>query len=269
MNPSISVVVATRNRAASLERMLAELFWGGLEGVEVVVVDGASTDGTIELLRSYGARIRWISEPDRGEYDALNKGIGMARGSVVKWMSDDDALLPGVCGCAREYFEAHPEVDILFGHYLLVDERGARRRVFDSRRIRFDPAHFRLRHILRGTRPFPLSMTAFIRRRVFDQVGMLETRYICGDTEFWARCAASGRRMALADRPFLRYQVSGPNGIVVRRWRVLRDHAAIAWRYGTALDAGIFTVLRALGILCDSAGVHPLRWLRGRRPETA
>jgi glycosyltransferase involved in cell wall biosynthesis len=91
----ISVAVVTKNRAGSLKRLLDGVLREDYPNLEIVVVDGASTDGTVELLKSYGPAVRWISEPDNGEYFAWNKAVAMATGEILKPICDDDLLRPG------------------------------------------------------------------------------------------------------------------------------------------------------------------------------
>jgi glycosyltransferase involved in cell wall biosynthesis len=261
--PRVSVIVPTRNRAHTLKRMLDELLSDEYDEVEIIVVDGASTDGTVDLLKSYGDRIRWISEPDDGEYFAINKGLCLARGDIIKLMSDDDVLLQGTVAYAVQYFDAHPDVDVLFGHYLVFDDRkDASVPVFDSRSVNFTDANFSLRNTLRLTRLFPTSISSFARRRVFDTLGLMSTEYRCGDAELWIRVARAGMKMTITDRLFVHYHLTGENGITRRRWQTVRDHIRLVHRYGTFWDVVIFVVACGVGEVCRMLGFHPRRMLR-------
>lgn len=233
--PKFSVVIPTRNRATTLKRMLDTLLQDSYPALEIIIVDGASTDGTVELIKSYGNRIsRWISEPDNGEYYALNKGIKLASGELLKLMSDDDVLRPGVFHKVADYFAAHPGVDIVFGQTEVWDEQhGAAVRQFQT--IMIDESKLSLWHWLRQKQTV-MSLAAFMRLKVFDRVGMLATEFVNGDVEFWARCAHRGLKMGLMPDIVVDYHYTGFNGVLVKRWGAAKGMVRICAMYGTGSD---------------------------------
>src|SRR5580704_13650255 len=85
--PPVSFVIPTRNQARFIRRCIDECLAQDIAGAEILVIDGASTDGTQEILASYGDRLRFISERDRGQSDAINKGIRQARGEIIAWIN--------------------------------------------------------------------------------------------------------------------------------------------------------------------------------------
>lgn len=233
--PVISIVVATRNRCAYLKRMLDHLLRDDYPNLEVIVVDGASTDGTVNLLKSYGDRMaRWISEPDRGEYDATNKAIRMATGEIVKWMTDDDLLRPGVFHKAAEYLAVHPDIDVVFGQTAYWRETD-REPVFLGTTSATDPARLGLRYWLRESQGVS-SQASFFRKRIFDYLGPFSIDYVCGDTEFWVRAASRCVPMGLMPDVVLDYYYTGLNGAIVKSRRVTMDVIRINSRYGSVAD---------------------------------
>src|SRR6202000_3209426 len=86
------------------------------------VIDGASTDGTIEILKRYGDRIAWTSERDKGQVDAINKGLASATGDIVGWLNSDDVLLPGALSRVVAAFTDHPEREWVHGRCVIIDE---------------------------------------------------------------------------------------------------------------------------------------------------
>ena len=246
--PVISVIIATRNRAPSLKRMLDRLFEDDYPALQVILVDGASTDNTVEVIQSYGGKItRWISEPDGGEYFAVNKGLAMATGDIVKFMSDDDELRPGSFRLAAEYFQQHPDVEIVFGKTSFWED-GPAGSVPAMTHIaeRFDaysrnPDRLSLKHWLRDIAPLHglQSLAGFIRRRVFDTIGPLSTEFACGDVEFWARAARQGIRMDMMPQTVLDYHITGDNGVFTKRTRIEADMVRINARHGSPLDVGL------------------------------
>jgi len=126
----VSFVVPTRNQAPFLRRCLDSCLAQGIPDAEVVVVDGLSTDGTQDVLAGYGDRVRWTSEADAGQSDALNKGVAAARGQLIAWINSDDfypdgGCLPAVLAAVAE----DPRRDVVYGDVQLVDEQGRQLRV--------------------------------------------------------------------------------------------------------------------------------------------
>jgi glycosyltransferase involved in cell wall biosynthesis len=154
---------------------------------EHIVVDGDSQDDTREILKRY-PHIKWVSEPDRGLPDALNKGIRMATGDIIGSCNADDLYLPGTLHLVNEYFETHPELDVLYGDYRETDEMGRSRRIV--RETHFSP--FVLRWLHMCLVPCP---SAFWRKRIHD-TGIwfdVELQYAM-DYEFFRKALDTGCR---------------------------------------------------------------------------
>lgn len=123
--PKISIVIASYNQVAYLSRALDSLALQEYPDLEVIVVDGASTDGTVAMLESRADVVsRWLSEPDRGQTEALNKGFALATGEVFGWLNADERYRPGALMLVGETFGAHSDLDIVFGHRVVVDREG-------------------------------------------------------------------------------------------------------------------------------------------------
>jgi len=155
--------------------------------LEHIVVDGGSRDGTVYLLRSYGDALRWVSEPDEGQTDALNKGFRMAYSEIIGWLNADDVYLPGALHEVARFFTEHPDVDWVYGDIDWIDAEGDILRVVHGQEFEFGAA------LLAN----PVNQQAcFFRRRVLEKVGYLRSdlNYIM-DYEFWLRLgrAAPGR----------------------------------------------------------------------------
>jgi glycosyltransferase involved in cell wall biosynthesis len=149
--PLVSVVTPVLNGARFLPELLASIQAQDYGAIEHVVVDGGSTDGTLELLRRTPGLV-WTTSADRGMYDALNAGFGMARGEILAYQNADDRyVVPGAVSAAVDYLTAHPDVDVVYGRFRYIDEDGRpgpraapRMRPFDARRLRrynFVPPH--------------------------------------------------------------------------------------------------------------------------------
>jgi len=125
--PTLAIATPSYNQArylpATVESILSQ------EGVEVdyFVQDGASTDGSAAYLKdsvTQGAKLRWASERDAGQADAINRGLSQCSGQIMAWINSDDTYAPGALRYVAEYFRDHPDVDVLYGHRLLVDADG-------------------------------------------------------------------------------------------------------------------------------------------------
>lgn len=259
--PKISVVIATWNRASYLKRMLDRLFEDDYPNLEVIVADGGSSDGTVDVLKSYGNRIAfWLSEPDEGEFNAYNKVIPRATGEIVKLMTDDDTLRPGAMRLAADYFQQNPDVDIVFAQAAVWEERDGNARFLYETHIT-DLNRLSLRSWLRGTEGVS-SPTAFVRRHIFDKIGLLPEDCACGDVEFWTRAAYSGLRMGLLPNVIFDYYFTGQNGTFTRGRALIQDRLAFVRRYGSHRDVLCVRASCALGTLGKKLGFRPLRWLR-------
>lgn len=107
-HPHISIIIATYNAEAYLNRCLNSILAQSYKNTEVIIVDGGSSDNTLNIIRQYSSFItKWISEPDKGIYDALNKGIGLARGKWIYFLGADDILLEGFSSMAKELKDIH------------------------------------------------------------------------------------------------------------------------------------------------------------------
>src|SRR5690348_7251696 len=93
--PLVSIITPSLNQAAFIEAAIESVLAQDYPAIEHVVVDGGSTDGTLDLLKRYGQRVRWISEPDAGQSDAINKGVRMTSGPLLAWLNADDQYTPG------------------------------------------------------------------------------------------------------------------------------------------------------------------------------
>lgn len=185
----ISVITVSFNSAATIERTIQSVRSQSWPGVEHVAVDGASTDGTADVLARYRDGLAFmVSEPDAGIYDAMNKGLRVSTGDVVGFLNADDhyahdRVLETVAGVMRRQ-----PVDAVFGDvaFLQPGPNGAARRVRRFRSGRFTPARI-------GQGWMPAHPATFVRREVFTRLGGFRTDYrIGGDFEWVARAFGRG-----------------------------------------------------------------------------
>lgn len=205
--PLVSVITPSLNQARFIEETIRSVRDQDYSRLQHIIVDGGSTDETLRILRGYDHLV-WISEPDRGQAEAVNKGWLMAEGQILGWLNSDDMYAPGTVPSAVRYLIGHPEVDLVYGDCHVVDEIGATLEVRRSR-----PYNFRRLIVLDDNIPQP---SIFFRRSVLDRVGMLDTRLqLAMDFNFWVRVA---RRCQLEYVPGLvaRFRSHGRAKSIVR-----------------------------------------------------
>ncbi len=121
--PTISIVTPSYEQGHFLERTLYSVVNQNYPALEYVVQDGGSSDDTVEVLRRFdGALTHWASERDEGQGDAINRGFAHTSGEIMAYLNSDDLLLPGALAYVARYFTEHPEVDVLYGHRVMIDE---------------------------------------------------------------------------------------------------------------------------------------------------
>jgi glycosyltransferase involved in cell wall biosynthesis len=184
----ISVVTPSLNQGRFIERTILSVLQQDERDVEYFVVDGGSSDETVAILRRYEGDLRWVSEPDRGQSHAINKGIAATSGEIIGWLNSDDVYEPGCLRTVREHFRSRCDVDVVYGDAWILDEEGRRLGTYPS-----EPWDVRrLRDAC-----FLCQPAVFFRRRVVQQCGAIdETLHYSMDYEFWLRLASFGIRFA-------------------------------------------------------------------------
>lgn len=190
--PLVSIVTPSYNQGAFIEATISSVLEQDYPNIEYLVVDGASTDRTLDVLRRYEGRLHSLSEPDDGQSHAINKGFARTRGEILGWLNADDTYAPGAVSAAVDYLLAHPEVMMVYGQANFVDAGGAvigpcaHVETFDLQRL----VHYS---------DFIVQPAAFFRRPAFEAVGGVdETLNWAMDYDLWLKI---GRRYPVAHLP--------------------------------------------------------------------
>jgi glycosyltransferase involved in cell wall biosynthesis len=195
---------------------------------EHVVVDGGSTDGTVDVLQSHrDSGLRWISEADRGQTDAVNKGIHLARGDLLMWVNGDDEVVPEGISRAVEHFERHPECDVVYGGLDFTDANGVVQR-------EYVPGSWCWRRYLFLGDYIP-EPTIIWRRSRMERVGLLDERWVdAADYDFFLRLTHRAHVQRL-DTPHVRFRFHSASKSARDVWTQMDE--ALAIRLGWARNA--------------------------------
>ncbi len=181
--PHISIVTPSFNQAQYIEQTILSVLEQNYVPLEYIVIDGGSTDGTLEILKRYEDRLRWISEPDDGQADAINKGFRLASGDIFGWLNADDLYTPNALHAVAKSFEKHPDISFIYGDAQAIDEHD---RLYGIR-THVSQTDF---HTLVNVGDAIVQPAAFWRRQLWEAVGELDkSLHYTLDYEYWMRAA--------------------------------------------------------------------------------
>ncbi|MEJ7804266.1 MAG: glycosyltransferase family 2 protein [Candidatus Limnocylindria bacterium] len=246
---SITVVTPCLNAAATIGECLASVRSQDHPLVEHVVVDGGSTDGTVEMLqRAEG--VTWVSEPDGGRADAANKGVAMSSGEVVAWLNADDRYEPGALRAVAEAFAASPGAMWATGYCRIIDAEGN-----EIRRPVTRYKNVLLRRWSLGlylTQNFVSDPATFVRRAAFDRVGPISSRWRWShDYDLWLRVAALGPPLVI-ERELACFRMAAGSLSMTGFEGQFREHTEVARLHGgghrlaVAANAGMSRLIVAV-----------------------
>ncbi len=182
----VTVVTPSYNQARFLPATLKSVLSQDYPAIEYIVVDGGSTDGSVDIIRGVSHRLAWwVSEKDSGQAEAINKGMARAKGEYVAWLNSDDVYLPGAVRNAVKILDGHPDVGLVHANGLIIDQDG------------------RIEHRPRGRQVSLVDLlamsilhqpTVFMRRGLYERAGGLDPTYhLLLDHRLWIRMAAQTR----------------------------------------------------------------------------
>jgi glycosyltransferase involved in cell wall biosynthesis len=181
--PCVSIITPSYNQAQFLEQTIRSVLDQNYPNLEYWVIDGGSTDGSLEIIQKYAGQLAgWVSEPDRGQAEGINKGLARATGDIVAWLNSDDLYYPGAVQAAVEALAANPQTSFVFSDVESIDDAGK-----PFHRMRY--GHWGLADLMR----FRIigQPAVFLRRTYLAQTGLLDPSYhYLLDHHLWLRLAA-------------------------------------------------------------------------------
>jgi glycosyltransferase involved in cell wall biosynthesis len=179
--PLVSIITPSYNQADFLEETVLSVLDQDYQNLEYIIVDGGSTDGSLEIIKKYSDQLAWwVSEPDRGQTDAINKGFAKANGEILAWLNSDDTYLSGAVSEAVAYLQDHPEVGMVYGDANLIDEESHVIGKFPARQTDYQ-------RLMRGYVHIPQQST-FFRSKLWKIVGPLDPAFFFAmDYDLWVR----------------------------------------------------------------------------------
>lgn len=179
--PLVSIITPSYNQAEFLERTIRSVLDQNYQNLEYIIIDGGSDDGSLGIIQKYSDQLAWwVSEPDQGQTDAINKGFTKAKGDILAWLNSDDTYLVNAVSEAVDYLQSHPEVGMVYGDANLIDEND---NVIGS----FPARQTDNKRLMRGYVHIP-QQASFFRAELWKKVGPLDPSFFFAmDYDLWVR----------------------------------------------------------------------------------
>lgn len=220
-SPKITIVTPSFNQGEFLEDTILSILDQGYQNLEYIVIDGGSSDNSIEIIRKYAEELTyWVSEPDRGQSHAINKGLQLASGEILTWINSDDILMPGALDAVADSFSRNRDAGFIYGDCLILNEDG--NSIYANRVSSYDWG------VLLYARSLINQPASFFRNDVLDKIGFLDEKLdYCLDLEFWARAAHSGIKFHMLPRLLAGFRLHRLSKTTSLRGKMLQEHLQI------------------------------------------
>lgn len=231
--PTVSIVTPSFNQARFLEATIQSVLSQDYPRIEYIIVDGGSTDGSVDVIKKYADQLAWwVSEKDRGQTDAINKGFAHATGQILAWLNSDDTYEPRAVGEAVKYLLEHPEVGMVYADCNYINEEG---RVIGK----FPAAQTDLARLRRGYVHIP-QQTMFFRAALWKQVGPLDPSfYFAMDYDLWTRIAQHAELKYRAGQTWANFRIHTSSKTIAADDRCWPEMLRVHYRDGGSFFAPI------------------------------
>jgi glycosyltransferase involved in cell wall biosynthesis len=257
----ITIVTPSLNQGDYIEDTILSVLNQGYQDLEYIIIDGGSTDKTVEIIKKYGDRITyWESEKDSGQSNAINKGFRRATGDIINWLNSDDQLMPGALHAIANYFRDNPQMIAVHGRIEYFGET----RNYYSKNI--SPKELKTRYVSHICMPQP---ACFYKKKLLDEQGLLdESLHFSMDTDLFIR-AGLHYNLLQVDDVFARFRLhAASKSVSAFNKNFLKDNAVIFSKTITTLGlTGAVTEMKKLGLYTEPAVLYnkPSRSFDGKK----
>ena len=231
--PLISIITPSFNQARFIETTIRSVLDQDYPALEYIIVDGGSRDGSVEIIQRYADRLAWwVSEHDKGQTDAINKGFSQAKGEILAWLNSDDTYEPGTLSAVADFFTQHPETGLVYANTNFINENG--------RKIgRFPAAQTDYPRLRQGYVHIP-QQAAFFRADQWRQVGPLDPDfYFAMDYDLWVRLAKLARPVYLPRQTWANFRLHTSGKTITADDRCWPEMLKVHYRDGGSFFAPI------------------------------
>jgi glycosyltransferase involved in cell wall biosynthesis len=223
--PLVSIVTPSFNQGRFLEAAIRSVLEQDYPRIEYVVMDGGSTDGSLEVIRRYSDRLAvWSSAPDQGQTDAINRGFALCTGDIFAWLNSDDTYRPGAVAAAVRYLQAHRDVGMVYGKAFYISET-------DRIVGRYPAAATDLRGLQRGRTTIP-QQAMFFRSKLWRMVGPLDPSFFYAmDYDLWVRLASLSP-IAFVPEPWANFRLQEESKSLTAAYRCWPEMMRVHFRNG-------------------------------------
>lgn len=199
--PLVSIITPSFNQAPFIEATIDSVLGQDYPNIEYIIVDGGSSDKSVDIIERYKNQLAWwVSEKDKGQTDAINKGFARAKGEIFAWLNSDDTYEPGAIRAAVEFLMANPDVGLVYGECNFIDENGQKFGEFNAAQTDYEKLRQGYVHIP--------QQAAFWRADLWREVGPLDDSfYFAMDYDLWVRLAKISQIKYLPDRNWANFRL--------------------------------------------------------------
>lgn len=263
MAPKISIVIPCRNAAEFIKETIQSILNQNYPDIQCIVIDGGSTDGTLDILKKYEGKIVWISENDKGQSDAINKGLQLASGDIVTYINADDVYEDNCFEKIADFFETNPDIKWIYGKCKIIDENGLEMRKRITGYKYFWQNRYSYNRLL--VIDFIAQPAVFWRKELTDEIGLFDVNaHLAMDYDYWLRAGAKYNPKFINEY-LARFRLHSESKSSTRFSAAARDALDIAKKYATSNKKSIIIPAQYLNYFTVVFTYHALKFFSSIR----